>query len=33
MAQQLIDRRDLDFVIWEQMKGEQTLKSDLYGGV
>jgi len=32
MAQQLVDRRDVDFVIWEQMEGEQTLKSDLYGG-
>lgn len=32
MAQQLIDRRDIDFVIWEQMNGEQYLKYDLYSG-
>jgi hypothetical protein len=30
MAQQLVDRRDIDFVIWEQTKGEQYLKCDLY---
>jgi hypothetical protein len=30
MAQQLEDRRDIDFVIWEQTKGEQYLKCDLY---
>ncbi len=30
MAQQLADRRDLDFVIWEQMDGEETLKSEKY---
>ena len=32
MAQQLVDRRDIDFVIWEQMNGEQHLKYDLYSG-
>jgi len=32
MAQQLVDRRDIDFVIWEQMNGEQYLKYDLYSG-
>ncbi|MCG6909208.1 MAG: acyl-CoA dehydrogenase [Deltaproteobacteria bacterium] len=30
MAQQLVDRRDLDFVIWEQMQSESLLKNDLY---
>ncbi|MFP3981895.1 MAG: acyl-CoA dehydrogenase family protein, partial [Desulfobacterales bacterium] len=30
MAQQIADRRDIDFVIWEQMQGEQLLKYDLY---
>ena len=30
MAQQLVDRRDIDFVIWEQMNGEQYLQYDLY---
>ena len=30
MAQQLVDRRDLDFVIWEQMQAESLLKNDLY---
>jgi len=30
MAQQLVDRRDIDFVIWEQMKGEELLSYDLY---
>ena len=30
MAQQLIDRRDLDFVIWEQMQSESLLKNDRY---
>jgi len=30
MAQQLIDRRDLDFVIWEQMEAEAFLKNDVY---
>ena len=30
MAQQLVDRRDLDFVIWEQMKGDEFLKHPLY---
>ena len=29
MAQQLIDRRDLDFVLWEQMQFEDILKHDL----
>lgn len=32
MAQQLADRRDIDFVIWEQMQGEELLKYDLYEG-
>ncbi len=32
MAQQLMDRRDVDFVIWEQMDGEHILKHDRYGG-
>ncbi len=30
MAQQIADRRDIDFVIWEQMNCEQILKHDLY---
>lgn len=30
MAQQLVDRRDLDFVIWEQMDAESFLKEDIY---
>ena len=30
MAQQLVDRRDLDFVIWEQMNAESILKNDVY---
>ncbi|MFP4257035.1 MAG: acyl-CoA dehydrogenase [Desulfobacterales bacterium] len=30
MAQQLADRRDIDFVIWEQMGGEQLIKADIY---
>ncbi|MFP4452269.1 MAG: acyl-CoA dehydrogenase N-terminal domain-containing protein, partial [Desulfobacterales bacterium] len=30
MAQQLADRRDVDFVIWEQMTGEELLKADRY---
>ncbi len=30
MAQQLVDRRDIDFVIWEQMNGEAFLDHDLY---
>ncbi|MFW6081220.1 MAG: acyl-CoA dehydrogenase [Desulfosalsimonas sp.] len=30
MAQQLADRRDIDFVIWEQMDGEQLIKADRY---
>ena len=30
MAQQLVDRRDLDFVIWEQMDAESLLKNDVY---
>jgi len=30
MAQQLVDRRDLDFVIWEQMEAESFLKGDPY---
>ncbi len=31
MAQQLADRRDQDFVIWEQMNSEEILKHELYG--
>ena len=31
MAQQLADRRDQDFVIWEQMNSEEILKHKLYG--
>ena len=30
MAQQLADRRDIDFVFWEQMNFENILKHDLY---
>ena len=30
MAQQLVDRRDLDFVIWEQMQSETLLKNDVF---
>jgi len=30
MAQQIADRRDLDFVIWEQMNCEEILTHDLY---
>ncbi len=30
MVQQLADRRDLDFVLWEQLEGEETLKNDKY---
>jgi len=30
MAQLLADRRDLDFVIWEQMSGEELLRYDIY---
>jgi alkylation response protein AidB-like acyl-CoA dehydrogenase len=30
MAQQIADRRDIDFVIWEQMAGENILKYDAY---
>ncbi len=32
MTQQLADKRDQDFVIWEQMNGEGYLKSGPYGG-
>jgi hypothetical protein len=31
MAQQLADRRDQDFVIWEQMNSEEILKHEPYG--
>lgn len=31
MTQQLIDRRDIDFVIWEQMEGEAIIKQHLSG--
>ena len=31
MAQEIADRRDIDFVIWEQMNGEELLKYDIYG--
>ena len=30
MAQELADRRDLDFVIWEQMNGEQYLSHETF---
>jgi alkylation response protein AidB-like acyl-CoA dehydrogenase len=30
MAQQIADRRDIDFVIWEQMECEQILRHELY---
>lgn len=30
MAQQLVDRRDQDFVIWEQFDNEALLKGDIY---
>lgn len=30
MAQEIADRRDIDFVVWEQMNGEELLKYDLY---
>jgi alkylation response protein AidB-like acyl-CoA dehydrogenase len=32
MTQMLVDRRDLDFVIWEQMNGEQYLSTERYRG-
>ena len=30
MAQLIADRADLDFVIWEQMNGEELLQSNAY---
>ena len=30
MAQQVADRRDQDFVIWEQMESEEILKNETY---
>ena len=30
MAQLLADRRDIDFVIWEQLNGEELLSYDMY---
>ncbi len=30
MAQEIADRKDIDFVIWEQMQGEALLKYDIY---
>ena len=30
MAQLIADRRDIDFVIWEQMKGEELIQYDMY---
>ncbi|MFO8113601.1 MAG: acyl-CoA dehydrogenase [Desulfosalsimonadaceae bacterium] len=30
MAQEIADRRDIDFVIWEQMNGEELLAIDMY---
>ncbi|MBW2564425.1 MAG: acyl-CoA dehydrogenase N-terminal domain-containing protein, partial [Deltaproteobacteria bacterium] len=30
MPQQVADRRDLDFVIWEQMQCEEILKNENY---
>ena len=32
MAQQLADRRDMDFVIWEQLNGEDLLNEDHFPG-
>ncbi|VEN72946.1 Acyl-CoA dehydrogenase [Candidatus Desulfarcum epimagneticum] len=32
MAQTLVDRRDLDFVIWEQMEGETLLDEKVFPG-
>ena len=32
MAQLLADRRDIDFVIWEQMNGEEIIKKGKYNG-
>lgn len=32
MAQTLADRRDIDFVIWEQLNGETYLSNDLFPG-
>jgi len=30
MAQVLVDRRDIDFVIWEQMNNEEIIKNGDY---
>lgn len=30
MAQQLVDKRDIDFVLWEQLNGEDILKDERY---
>ena len=30
MAQLIADRRDIDFVIWEQLNGEELLEFDQY---
>ena len=32
MAQVLADRRDIDFVIWEQMNGEEIINKKKYEG-
>ena len=32
MAQVLVDRRDIDFVIWEQMNGEEIIENGNYDG-
>ncbi len=32
MAQEIADRRDIDFVIWEQLNGEELLNEDLFPG-
>lgn len=32
MAQELADRRDIDFVIWEQLDGETYLKNPVFEG-
>ncbi|MCJ7772046.1 MAG: acyl-CoA dehydrogenase N-terminal domain-containing protein, partial [Desulfobacterales bacterium] len=30
MAQQLVDRRDIDFVLWEQFNYEELLKNESF---
>src|SRR6056297_3664448 len=31
MAQEIADRRDIDFVLWEQMNTQEVLKNKAYG--